>query len=342
MTVKRQRYLPYAYAERALGLKVHAIRVGDELLDLELIVDPEMRSLDLRDYMGAAEPIAIDIQVTGIDEALLETVLPANERDEPPLCFVAVVLDRGGWYRVTSTLDRVGDVATGVVEFVPVESTGLASLEVIALRTQASAPNAPPGFATGVGMRVASSPELTLYTRERVQPPGGSLDVRWEDFTVSSHPRRKRYPKRIYYLETTSEPPVLWLNRAVPDLATVLESKGTRGPRSFARDLINQAIAGPVWYALLHVAALSVSRDEDGAATVPEGWRRGFLARIAPRVYSGISRERAYRQLLDELFELKEPGSTNAAWLIEQLTQAIHDELDLPTMVRRSLRELAR
>ena len=76
-------------------------------------------------------------------------------------------------------------------------------------------------------MRVATSPEIAIYTRDHPQLPGGSLDIRWEDFKTSTHRQRSRRHTRVYYLESTAEPPILWLNKGIPDLSTVLESKGT-------------------------------------------------------------------------------------------------------------------
>jgi hypothetical protein len=156
------------------------------------------------------------------------------------------------------------------------------------------------------------------------------------------HRERNRRSDRVYYLEATANPPILWLNQAVPDLAAVLESKATWGRRASVRDLLNQAIAGPVWYGLLHCATLAVLLDETGTPTVADGWQRGLLARIAPRVYPGLARDRAYRQLLDAVLELRAPDPHNAVELIERLTQAIQDELDLPAMTRRATRDLAR
>ncbi len=340
MTVKRQRYLPHAFAARALLLGVRNMRGRDgEELDLDLAFDEERGTLDLRDYAGSAGPIHIEVEVRGIDRVLFEQVLPVDERSDPPLRYLAVLRDATGWYRVVAPLERVGELARGRVDFLPLNSTGHGTLEAIAVRTKTG--QCESGYAIRAGMRVASSSPLVLFTREQTQPPGGSLDIRWDDFSTSSHPQRKRRNKRIYYLESTEEPPVLWLNRAITDLPTVLESKGTTGQRAMVRDLINQAIAGPVWYALLHTAMLSVSLDEEGQATVEEGWRRGLLARLAARLYSERNRERGYMRLLERISEMQQDEDKGAA-LIEQLVAAIQDELDLPEIIRRAMKELAR
>jgi hypothetical protein len=52
-------------------------------------------------------------------------------------------------------------------------------------------------------------------------------------------------------------------------------------------------------------------------------------------MYSGTARDRAYRQLLDELLELREHDPRNAAALVERLSQAIQDELGLPAAIWR-------
>ena len=344
MTTKRQHYLPYAYAERGLELDVRGVRTSDEPVDLDLILDPEGRSLDLRDYAHHTNPLHIDLEVHGLDDALFAEVLPESERRDPPLRFVAILRDSTGWYRVVAPLTRTNEGSvTGSIDFSPLESTGFAGIEVVAIRTRRGGSAAAPGYAMESGMRVATAPPLELYTRDRPQLPGGSLDIRWEDFAASTHPQRRKRSDRVYYLESTAEPPILWLNQAIPDLPTVLESKGTTGRQALVRELINQAIAGPAWYGLLHTAFLSVSLDEEERPTLPEGWRHGLIARVAPRLYPALSRDRAYRRLLDGIYEVQhEHDLDGGVVLIESLVAAIQDELDLPRITRRALKELGR
>jgi hypothetical protein len=341
VTIKRQRFLPYAYGERRLGLGITEVRAGEEALDLDAVYDDGRRELDLREHAGHTEPVAIGVELDGVDQALLASVLPAGEVAGPPLRFVVVVQDEGGWYRTTAPLRELDGGLRGTLEVVPADSTGVLTVEAIALRT-AAASEPDPRFASGRGMRVASSHSLTIRTREPVASPGGALDVRWEDFTKSTHPERKRRSERVFYLEVTHEPPVLWLNQGVPDLRAVLDSKGTHGQRAVIRDLINRTIALPAWYALVHVASLSVTQDEESRPTVPDGWRRGLLARIAPRLHPGVARETAYGRLLEELWALRHEEERDGTELIERMVAAIEDELSLADVARRALRELPR
>ena len=341
MTIKRQRFLPYAYGERRLGHVVSGVRAGGEALDLDAVYSDERRELDLRDHAGDTKPVAVEVELDGADETLFQLVLPEGEIEDPPVRFVVVAQDDGGWYRTTAPLQSVDGALRGVVELVPADSTGVLTVEAIAMRT-APVSAAAPRFASKRGMRLASSHPLTIRTRELVATPGGTLDVRWEDFTESTHPERKRRPERIFYLEVTSEPPVLWLNAGVVDLRAVLDSKGTRGQRAVIRDLIYRTIALPAWYALVHVASLSVTQDEESRPTVPDGWRRGLLARIAPRLEPGVGRETAYGRLLERLWALRHEEEQDGAELIERMVAAIEDELSLADVARRALRELAR
>lgn len=341
MTIKRQRFLPYAYGERRLDLVLTAVRVGEEPLDLDAVYDVGRRELDLREHAGVTEPIAIEVELDGADEALLALVLPASDLADPPVRFAVVAQDDAGWYRTTASLGPLDGGIRGVLEIVPADSSGALTVEAIALRT-APASELDSRFASGRGMRLASSHPLTIRTREPVAPPGGALDVRWEDFTTSSHPERRQRAERIFYLEVTSEPPILWLNQAVQDLRAVLDSKGTHGRRAVIRDLINQTVALPAWYALVHAASLSVTQDEEARPTVPDGWRRGLLARIAPRLHPGVGRETAYARLLEELWALRHDEAPGGAVLIERMITAIEDELSLADVARRALRELAR
>ena len=269
-------------------------------------------------------------------------VLPSAEHGRPPVRLVAAAVDEAGWYRPSAVLVQGESGCAGRLDLVPADATGEVELEAIAVRTADVGAGTDERFASRAGMRVASSAAVRVLTREPARVPGGALDVRWEDFGTSQHPERKRRSDRIFHLETTSEPPILWLNRANPDLVAVLESRGTRGPKAMVRDLVDQAIAMPVWYALVHAASLSVTRDEDGTATVREGWRRGLLARIAPRLHPGIGREVAYQRLLDELLEHDEVDVPGREWLAERMVSAVADEVDFPVIVGRALRELSR
>ena len=345
MTTKRRRFLPYAFGERALSLEVTAIELDGEEAELLALYDPRTRALDLREFGGHAQPVTIHLASPGLDPELARSLVPEAELSEPPVRTAVVATDAGGWYRTTCILEPTDAGHAGALELVLADSTGRVDLEAIAVRTVDVDARGRKGLATKAGMRVASSVPIRVLTREPATLPGGALDVRWEDFRVSTHPERKRGSDRTFYLETTLDPPILWLNRANPDLVAVLESKGTRGSKAMVRDLLNQAIALPVWYALVHTASLAATRDEDGSPTVPEGWKRGLLARIAPRIHRGIGKEAAYRRLLDDLIEAEEADAVDVnarTWLTESLVRAIQDEVGFGTVTQRALRELAR
>lgn len=342
MTTKRRRFLPHAFGERALPLEVTAIEFEGEAVEIFALFDPATRTLDLREFGGHAQPVTVRLETPALDPDVVRAVVPKRELSNPPLRIVAIAMDAGGWYRTTGALEPTGEGYAGGLEIVPADSTGHIDIEALVVRREDAAAGSRPGFATKAGMKVASSSPIRVRTREPTTVPGGALDVRWEDFRTSAHPERKRGSGRTFYLETTLDPPVLWLNRANPDLVAVLESKGTRGSKAMVRDLLNQAIAQPVWYALVHTASMAVTRDEDGTATAPEGWQRGILARVAPRIHRGIGKESAYRRLLDDLLEVDEVDVNRRAWLTERLVVAIADELGLDKITQRALRELAR
>ncbi len=342
MTTKRRRFLPYTYGDRALTLDVTAVEFEGENVELIAVYDQASRVLDLREFGGHAQPVAVRLESQGLDPELIPTLVPKGELSQPRLRIVAVASDTEGWYRTTEVLEPKEGGYVGVLEFVPADSTGHVDVEAVVVRSEDAGPGVHRSVATRAGMRVASSPPIRVWTREPAAMPGGALDVRWEDFRVSAHPERKRGSERTFYLETTSDPPILWLNRANQDLVAVLESRGTRGSKAMVRDLLNQAIALPVWYALVHTASMAVTRDEDGSSTVPPGWKRGLLARVAPRIHRGIGKLSAYQRLLDDLVEVGERDASNQAWLTERLVVAIQDELGLDKVAQRALRELAR
>jgi len=339
VTVKRQRFLPYAYAERALALRFVDVRVGDEVVDVDATFDAETRQLDLRDYGDERRPVTLTLEVAA-DPDLWDAVLPEPERADPPVRIGLVAQDEGGWYRATAPTAPAapaGETTRGTLTVVPLDSTGVLTVEALALRT-AHAKGRAPGFAARAGMRLVGSHGLTVRLADPRETPGGSLDIRWEDFRTSNHPARRDHPHRIYYLEATLDPPVLWLNQAIPDLAKVFDSKGTRGRVATTRDLLFQAIALPVWYGLLHAAADAIVEDEDGAPNIPRGWQAGLLKKVAPRMVPGVTSDLAYRQLVEELWELSARGGV--APFVERLVAALQDEMNLDGIARRALKEL--
>jgi hypothetical protein len=297
--------------------------------------------LDVRELGGYAAPVTIHLASPGLDDARRPTLLPAAECADPPVRIVAVATDRGGWYRTTCELTPGRDGYAGVLSLAGADSTGEVTVEAIVVRTRDAATGSDETFASHAGMRIADAPPLRVLTRDPSRVPGGALDVRWEDFRTSAHPERARHSERLFHLETL-EPPVLWLNRADEDLVAVLESKGTRGPRAVMRDLVNQAIAMPVWYALVHRASMSITRNEDGHPTVAEGWRRGLLARIAPRLHPGVGKDAAYRRLLEDFLDGDELDASARESLTERMVLALQDELKLADVAARAVRELAR
>ena len=72
-----------------------------------------------------------------------------------------------------------------------------------------------------------------------------------------------------------------------------------------------------------------------------EGWRRGLLAQIAPRVYPGLRRETAYKQLIEDLLIVRDDAGSSGSALIEKLLAAIEDEVDLVSVVTRAIRGLS-
>jgi len=335
VTIARRRYLPYSFARHGLELIVVALRVGEEVIDLGEAYDEDRRILDLKRFVGEGN-LFVEAEVRGLTESLFLDTFPPRELEAPPVRLALVGQDEKGWYRVAVPMARRGETARGLLEIVPAHGTGAMSVEAVAMRTADAPLGSDVRYAGRAGMRVATSSPISLSLREIAQPPGGALDVRWEDFSGSSHPRRRARPGRIFYLEPTAEPPILWLNKGVDDLAAVLESKGTRGPRARTRDLIHQVIALPVWYALVHHASAAVTAGED-----VEGWRRGLLAQIAPRVYPGLRRETAYKQLIEDLLIVRDDAGSSGSALIEKLLAAIEDEVDLVSVVTRAIRGLS-
>ena len=343
MTVKRRRFLPYAFGERRLSFSIVRAWTEDEVVPLEDLLDPERGVLDLRGFADRAHKLSLLIRAPKFDRALLSQVLPATEHERPPVKLVAVLTDARGWCRRSTPLERNGDAFEAEVTVVLPDSTGELEIGLIAVRTAKSDTRPSAGFATETGMRVASAAPLRVTTREPTATPGGSLDVRWVDFPSSELPQLRRRRSAVFYLESTCEPPILWLNKANPDLAGVLESKGTRGRTAMVRDLLNTTIALPVWYGLFHAASLAVQRDEEGEAHAPEGWRAGFLVRLAPRCFPGCPKASAYTQLLDLIMRARDPDHADAsAMLTERTVAALHDELRLTEVTERALKELAK
>ena len=84
-----------------------------------------------------------------------------------------------------------------------------------------------PGYATHKAARLGSGGSFKLEIDDTPVPPGDYLEVRFENF--KKHPERKGNADLLYWLDTTSETPILLLNEAVDDFKEAMLAPGGRG-----------------------------------------------------------------------------------------------------------------
>ena len=179
-----------------------------------------------------------------------------------------------------------------------------------------------------------NAPEVPLLT--------GDLDVKWADFTGDDRPGGidPAFKTHAYYVDVTSDPPVIWLNEGVPDLRRLFDD----GPRRSAaeraiRDSHFQAIACSGWLAMFNASLGAVESEAAVGVRWPEvEWQRQVLLSLLPKIYPDLTSDdalaRAYEDDLDHggarLLQSRAMAAINGllqgTQKLRQSIQALEDE----------------
>lgn len=117
----------------------------------------------------------------------------------------------------------------------------------------------------------------------------GGVRIKWEDFSASANPMRKRYSSLLYYLDPGPDEPVLWLNRKHRQLHPLLFSQSDRGSDAALRTLLAGWLGESIRLQMFHVALGSVAVDSaETGPRMPEGWRGDMLRVCLPVMFPDI------------------------------------------------------
>ncbi|MEM6954544.1 MAG: hypothetical protein AAF411_13175 [Myxococcota bacterium] len=277
--LRRERFLPFAFAPKGLRLSLESASVDGEVIALEgggvRIEDPRWRTLRLTGSVS-------------VDEQGLNT-LTGSERDAPfdaATCWVVVRCAQTYWrrgYALSAPDHRFElcfqreDVA-GMIELVPwlVRSTvGMGA----------------PGFASAVGARLAGGARLRVVLHEPAERPGSFLDVRYVRF--SEDPALRLEPWRLYHLDTLGDAPLLRINRDHESIAEVLDARGQTGMNARLREVFYDQIARGVW-AMLFMHSVE-GLDDEGFAL--HRWQNGVIEELLPDLFPAVQKRKRRRAL---------------------------------------------
>ena len=305
---------PYAFAQGALT------------------VTCEVEGVDAESRPGGAllllddVPVTSDLNLTlrvGIAPGTLDRVLPPDELGVPPVRVAAVI--RSIPSRLRRIVDLTEDPATGFNAAIAISRASLhQSFAVSPVLMRTVARERRDGFGGHAGALLADGDPVEVLLEEPATPPGGYLDVEFEDFRESGNALRRSWSRVLVAIDVAGEFPKLWLNSGIPNLQEVLTTRARRGAKARIRDATYQSISSQVWTSLLFASLESLSsslEDEvQDRAALDEltEWQKRVVHFWAPKLYPNLSdRDQALDEIcrsaasgagLRELHELAAPA----------------------------------
>lgn len=267
-SVRRERFLPYAYDRAALAFEITACSRDGEPSPVG-----ESRTIELT---GAWHHVDIDVSAE-----LVPRLVPAGERGDPPVALLVALRCEATRLRRGEVLTIVEHRARGTLRVRRDDLAGTAEVHAWLVRTRPHVRKAA-GFALAAGARLAHAASWTLLLdRERTATARG-LDVQFKSFAAdpSIGPAERG---NLYRLDCAQDEPILWLNLDHAKIAEVLRSEGTRGRLARQRDVVYDRIIVAVRTQLVVRAALHACADGPVYA-----WERAVLADILPRLYPQV------------------------------------------------------
>jgi hypothetical protein len=233
-----------------------------------------------------------------IDDALIARALPESERAEPPVQVLLVVRSPSSRLRTAVPMvSTEGSVLTGEIELPGSMIHGQVDAFVVVVRTAHGAPTS--GYASHKGAILGTSETKTIELEEPPSPPGGYLEVSYEDFRLSGSNLRRANSDKLFAIDLEGEVPTIWLNDAIPDLARVTQSRARRGLPRRVRDATFDTITTQVWTSLIAtaVSALAIALADDveygEALDSLDDWQSRTIHFWAERVFPELSASQA-------------------------------------------------
>ena len=270
---------------------IDAFAEGPGILQIDLSVKPAWA--DVESLIAAGESPSSSTALVLIERSIASRIRRAHPVDESGL--------------VSLTLRRCDH--RGEVEF---------TAQVV--RTRPSPGD--PGVASATGSALAWSDPVRLLFDEPDSPRGGSIEIRWVDFTEDP-----LLHDRHLFAVRIAERPQLLLNQAIPELYAVLESTGTTGAKARIREAVYMQIVHQTWSSLVGHAYCELQRvitDTDlwGLDAVEElgGWMEVVLRDWAPELHPKESdRDTALKRLVEDA----RSGADDM--LVSRLTAAVQE-----------------
>jgi len=307
--VRRERFLPFAFARHGLRLVMSDVALDGKALPLD-----EHEVIHLDDESWRELRLAGSVEVG--DEAL--STLPADERahaDELAALWLVIRCDRTALRRGV----HVGPAGAGTRDFaltVPRADVD-GPLEVVPWLVRARAGPPTPGYAASEGARLASGPRLTVYPHEPAPRAGDFLEVVYVRF--SEDPVLQHQPWRLYQLETHGDTPILRINADHESIVRVLDARGQTGLDARLREAFYDQISRGVWSLLFTTAVETL--DSEGQTNRP--WQQGVIRELLPHLFPDTPK----RERMHELVALREDES-HLSLLAEKCDEALQRRLD--------------
>lgn len=287
---REQRFLPWAH--EAHGLKLVILGGATDGRSFGAL-DPRGQVLDLSHVWEQAQ-IQLEVRVPA---RVVRRVVAKQERDDPPVAvLLALRCD------ATNLRRRVGMRSWGEwqqdglrfeLQLEREMLAGSAELDVYLIRTRQQE-STDSGFASRRGVRLASARTVVIQVDEPLARKGNYLDIQYRSFASAPNipPSRRA---AVYRLELERDEPILYLNEDHEHVRALLDSKGTRGSRARARDLLYERIGAGVWTQLVLGASTRLINDGE----VAYAWEAGILAQWLPRLYPDEANEDERRARLE-------------------------------------------
>lgn len=279
-SVRRERFLPYAYDRSALELELVACTRDDEAVAL-----PETKSLEL---FGPWRTALLELRAS-VPSSLTAKLVPPTERKDPPLALLVALRCPGTRLRRGEVIPIVASEARGVIRLRRDELVDAAELHAWLVRTKPHAKRAP-GHATAAGARVAHAATWTVLVDRERAPSTRGLDVKFKSFaTDPAIPTAER--ANLWRLDAALDEPVLWLNLDHGPIAELLRAEGTRGQRARQRDVVFDRIIATVRAQLLLRAATHLATESVYA------WERAVIDDALPKLYPHLPADERLERL---------------------------------------------
>ncbi|MEQ1505431.1 MAG: hypothetical protein ABMB14_24580 [Myxococcota bacterium] len=327
---RRRRFHPYRYAGRHGRLSVTSLVVDGR--DVPVLEDQgriDLSAVGPRDELRMTVTYAVPGAVWD--------VLPPDERRPDAVRVVLLAEEPATLLRTAVRLTPGPDgVHRGTLALSPADLREGVELQCVVARATAR-DDLPAGFARELAAELGGSEVLSIRLAEARESAGSFLSVRWERFSVVE-PLRP-WSGQAWYFQLTADPPILWLNEELPDLAGALRSGARTGRPAAVRDLLFHTIATAGWTAMFGDAARGLARGEDGEPTYGRDWHAQVLGLVARHTYPDRPVADRLPLLIDRIVDA---GPESWALLQEEVALGLARWSDLGEVVRRSIGELTR